>query len=199
VINYDTIEEAMAARHALHQARIAAATGLDHTPALVAEDTARALLAATGHTHNGITISGGGDGDDTLVAIGHHTPETFMAVAHAITDTQDDPFGLLWDGIYSAIYVDELDFADMADWGTEDVWHAHVAVVEHGRYDGGAGTAVAAECLCITHTWAMREVPAETDGAVEVTMYRPGVEERADWRYADVFGPYRDEDEAVAS
>ena len=193
MINYDSIEEAMAARHAAHQDRVAAAVGLDHTPRPVPENTARALITATGHTHAGITISGCGDGDDTLVAIGHHDPAAFMAAAHAITETHDDPHAL-FDSLYGEIYNSDADFADMADWGTEDVWHAHVAVIGHGRYDGGAGTAEAAGCLCTTHTWAMREVPAGTDGAAEVTMYRPGVEERADWRYADVFGPYRGED-----
>lgn len=198
MINYNSIEEAMAARRAIRQARIAAATGLDHTPIPVTEDTARALLAATGHTHDGITISGSGAGDETLVAIGHHDPLSFMTAVHGITKTEDDPHGL-FDSLYGEIYNDDdLDFADMADWGTEDVWHGHVSVIEHGRYDGGAGVADAAECLCITHTWAMREVLAGTDGAIEVTMSRPGVAERADWRYADVFGPYRDQDEAVA-
>jgi hypothetical protein len=198
VINYNSVEEAMAARHAIHQARVTAVTGLDHTPAPVAEDTARNLVAATGHTHADITISGCGV-DDALVAIGHHDPLTFMAAVHAITDTHDDPFGLLWDGIYSAIYVDELDFADTADWGTEDVWHAHVVVAEHGWYDGTTGTPEPADCLCITHTWAMREVPVGTASAIEITAYRPGAGDQTDCRYADVIGPYRDEDETEGS
>lgn len=195
MINYNSMEEARAARHAIHQARITAATVLDHTPVPVSEDTGRALLGATGFTHDSITVSD--DSADALIAIGHHDPQSFMAAIHAITDAEGDPFGMLCSGIYSAIYVDELDYADMADWGTEDVWHAHVAVIEHGRCDGGAGVADAAECLCINHTWAMREVPAGTDGAIAVTMYRSGVEDREDWRYADVFGPYRDADETV--
>lgn len=191
MINYNTMEEAVAARHAIHQSRVAATTGLDHTPAPVTEDTARALLAATGHAHDGITVSD--DSADALIAIGHHDLLSFMAAVHAITKTHDDPHGL-FDSLYSEIYNGELDFADMADWGTDDVWHAHVAVIEHGRYDGDPGTPDAADCLCIRHTWAMREVPAGADGAIQVTMYRSGVDGRDDWRYADVFGPYRNED-----
>lgn len=190
MISYDTIEEAMAARRAARQARIAAACVADHTPAPADENTARAMLAATGHTADGITISASDSIYSALVAIGHHTPETFMAAVHTITDTSDDPFGLLWDGIYSAIYVDEIEYADMADWGTEDVWHTHVIVLAHGIYDGTPGTPAAADCHCIDHTWALREVDAGTDGAIEVTLWRDGVSDHADDRYADMFGPY---------
>jgi hypothetical protein len=188
------VEEATAARRAARRARIAAATGLDHTPAPVTEDTARTLIAATGHTHADIAVSD--DSYGALIAVGHHDPLAFMAAVHAITDTRDDPFGLLCgNGLYCEIYNDgDLEFADMADWGTEDVWHAHVVVTEHGRWDGEPGTPDAADCLCIDHTWAMREVPAGTGGAVEVTLYRHGASGRADWRYADVSGPYRDDD-----
>lgn len=189
MISYDTIEEAMAARYAARQARIAAAAVADHTPVPVDENTARAMIAATGYAHGDITISASDSIYGALVAVGHHTPETFMAAVHTITDTDDDPFGLLWDGIYSTIYVDEIEFADMADWGTEDVWHTHVIVLAHGFHDGTPGTPTAADCHCIDHTWALREVEAGTDGAVGVTLWRNGAGETAVDRYADMFGP----------
>lgn len=187
--SYDTIEEAMAARYADRQARIAAAAVADHTPVPVDENTARVMIAATGHAANGITISASDSIYNALVAIGHHTPEAFMAAVHAITDTNDDPFGLLWDGVYSAIYVDEIEYADMAGWGTEDVWHAHVIVLAHGFEDGTSGTPAATNCYCIDHAWAMREVAAGTDGAIEVTIWRSGAGSHANDRYADMPGP----------
>lgn len=191
MISYDTIEEAMAARYAARQARIAAALVADHTPVPADENTARAMIAATGHAHDDITISASDSIYGVLVAIGHHTPETFMAAAHAITgaDHAADPFGLL-DSVYAADYFDEIDFAEMADWGTEDVWHTHVIVLGHGIYDGTPGIPAAAECHCIDHAWAMREVDAGTDGAIEVTLWRDGVSDHADDRYAEMFGPY---------
>lgn len=189
MISYDTVEEAMAARYAARQARIAAAAVADHTPVPVDENTARAMLAAIGHTANGITISASDSIYNALVAIGHHEPDAFMAAVHAITDTDDDPFGLLWDGIYSAIYVDEIEYADMADWGTEDVWHTHVIVLGHGFDDGTPGVPTVFDCHCIDHAWAMRECPAFANGAIEVTIWRNGAGERDDDRYADMFGP----------
>jgi hypothetical protein len=191
MISYDTMEEAIAARQAERQARIQAATGLDHAPRPLDENTARALLAATGHAANGITISAV-HCDDALIAIGHHAPETFMAAVHAISEPAGDVLGV-FDNLYGAIYIDEIDYADMADWGVEDVWHAHVIVIEHGHHDGTPGIPeTAAGCQCIDHTWAMREVPEGTDCAIEVTVYQSCAGEQSQTRYADLFGPEGD-------
>lgn len=187
MISYDTIEEAMAARRTDRHARIQAATDHDHQPRPADEITARALLAATGHTADGITISTT-DYDDALVAIGHHDPKTFMAAAHAITRAGDDPFGLL-DSLYGEVYNGTVEFADMADWGVEDVWHAHVIILEHGHNDGTPGIPKPADCHCIDYTWATREVPEGTDDAIQVTVYRLGAGEHPRARYADLFGP----------
>jgi hypothetical protein len=190
-IGYNTMEEAMAARHAARQARVQAATGHHHSPNPLDETTARALLAATGHTANGITISGV-DYDDALIAIGHHAPEAFMAAAHAITGTEDDPFGL-FDNLYGEVYSGEIEFAEMTRWGAEDVWHAHVIVLGHGHNDGTPGIPEASECHCIDHTWATREVPEGSDGALAVTVYQSCAGELPQARYADLFGPNRDD------
>ncbi|NUQ98345.1 MAG: hypothetical protein HOY79_17935 [Streptomyces sp.] len=197
MISYDTIEDAMAARYAARQARIAAAAVADHSPVPADENTARAMLAATGHTVGDITISASDALYGALIAIGHHAPEAFMAAAHAITDTNAaaDPFGL-FDTLYGEIYNGGIEFDEMTDWGTEDVWHTHVIVLAHGFHDGTPGTPTADECHCIDHTWAMREVDAGTDGAIEVTLWRDGVSDHADDRYADMFGPRREDGDA---
>lgn len=200
MISYDTIEEAMAARHAARQARIAAAAVADHAPVPVDENTARAMLAVTGHTANGVTISASDSIYSALVAVGHYTPGAFMAAVHAITDTDDDPFGLLWDGIYSAIYVDEIEFADMADWGTEDVQHTYALVIQHGNWDGPAqsgnpmepGSPEPSKCQCVERTWSIRLTPDATPGALPVTVWRDGGSDEDELGY--VFGPQRDSD-----
>lgn len=190
MISYYTIEDAMAAQLAARRARIAAACVADHTPVPADENTARAMLAATGYTAAEITISA----DDlygALVAIGHHTPEAFMAAAHAITDTNAaaDPFGL-FDTLYGEIFNGGVEFDEMADWGTEDVWHAHVIALAHGFHDATPGIPTAGNCHCINHAWAMREVIEGTDGSIEVTLWRNGVSDDTDMdRYADMFGP----------
>lgn len=191
MISYDTIEDAMAAQLAARRARIAAAAVADHTPVPADENTARAMLAATSYTNGGITISA----DDlygALVAIGHHTPEAFMVAAHAITDAAADPFGL-FDTLYGEIYNGGIEFDEMADWGTEDVWHAHVIVLAHGFHDATPGIPTADGCHCINHIWAMREVDAGSDDAIEVTLWRDGVSDHANDRYADMFGPRRED------
>lgn len=191
MIDTSAFDAAMAAYSAARQARIDAAAGRDHTPAPVTEDTARALIAATGHTANNIAVSSTSHGD-TLAAIGRHVPEVFMAAVHAITDAHgsDDPFGL-FESLYGEIFNGGVEFADMAGWGVEDVWHAHVVVVEHGWWNGEHGTPGAADCLCIDHTWAMREVPAGTGGAVEVTVWRDSDGFGSDDRRADASSPMR--------
>lgn len=189
MINYATVEEAIAARRAERQARIQAATNLDHTTRPADQAAASTLIAATGHTANGITISAT-ELNDALVAIGHHDPKTFMAAVHAITDTHDDPHGL-FDNLYGEIYNGDVEFDDMTDWGTEDVWHAHAIVIEHGHNDGTPGTPDTDGCQCIDHAWAMREVPEEADGAIAVTVYQSCAGDQPQARYAHLFGPER--------
>lgn len=213
MINYDSIEEAMAARHKARRARIAAAAKRTHLVQAVVEDQARALLAATGHTMNGITISAGeADAAPALIAIGHHEADAFMAAVHAITGDNNDPFGL-FDNLYADLYghddftdallgIEAPDWSDMAGWGVEDVRHLHVIVTEHGNYDGPDDFNIplapqvfeAALCQCIERTWATYQVPESTPGALPVTVWRDDTDAEGDY-HGFVFGPPRSLDE----
>ncbi|ACU71788.1 hypothetical protein Caci_2879 [Catenulispora acidiphila DSM 44928] len=198
--NYPTMEAAQAGRAAVRQARVSAAQNLRHVPTPVDGDTARALIAATGYTANGITISAGDNihSPVPLIAIGHYDPAEFMAAVHAITAEHDaeDPFGL-FDSLYGEIYLSDIEFNEMADWGTEDVQHAYALVLEHGNWDGPAETGstmdpenpAPAECQCITHTWSIRQVLDATPGALPITVWRDGEDESG-----FAFGPQRDPD-----